>query len=80
MVWIEGGIENNESIRRLLISDLEELVMPEDHLLDPANWDVELPSDPRHQIAKRVDAFISRAMQVQHPFWSSEQMFPANGV
>ncbi|GAB7340703.1 hypothetical protein MBLNU457_7090t1 [Dothideomycetes sp. NU457] len=57
---------NNEIMNRvphidLLVSDMRELVLAGDTLLDPANWETEMPSDPRYQLARKVDEFLSKA-------------------
>ncbi len=49
------------SIKQLLFDDLEELVLPAGLLLDPANDDVEAPQDPRFQIVRKMEAFLSRS-------------------
>lgn len=49
------------SIKQLLFDDLEEVVLPADLLLDPANDDVEAPQDPRFQIVRKMEAFLSRS-------------------
>ena len=45
----------------LLVSDMRELILAGDNLLDPANWETEMPSDPRYQLARKVDEFLSKA-------------------
>lgn len=49
------------SFKQLLFHDLEELVLPADPLLEATNGDVEAPQDPRFQMAKKMDAFVTRA-------------------
>jgi len=49
------------SIRQLLDDDLSSLVLAEDPLLDPKNDDIEVPHDPRFNIAKRMETFRERA-------------------
>jgi hypothetical protein len=51
------------SIRQVLDDDLANVVLPADKLLDRANDEIELPSDPRHQIAQSMELFRSRAAQ-----------------
>ena len=51
-------------LKQLLLDDFEELVLPADVLVDPANGDIEAPQDPRFQISKRMDAFVMRAANV----------------
>ena len=52
------------SFKQLLFDDLEEVVLPADLLVDPANGEVEAPQDPRFQILKRMDNFVTRAADV----------------
>ena len=52
------------SFKQLLFDDLEEVVLPADLLVDPANGEVEAPQDPRFQILKRMDSFVTRAADV----------------
>ena len=52
------------SLKQLLFDDLEELVLPADVLVDPANGDIEAPQDPRFQISKKMDAFVTKAADV----------------
>ncbi|KAI9661935.1 MAG: hypothetical protein M1821_009175 [Bathelium mastoideum] len=63
LILIEDDAGSNASAHQLLMGDLKELVLTEDILLEPTNWDVELPSDPRHQIARHINAFVLRASQ-----------------
>lgn len=49
------------SIRQLIDDDLSSTVLPASKLLDRANDDVELPSDPRFKMAYEVEVFRSRA-------------------
>jgi N-alpha-acetyltransferase 35, NatC auxiliary subunit len=49
------------SIRQLLDDDLSSLVLAEDPLLDPLNDKIEVPHDPRFNIAKRMEIFRERA-------------------
>lgn len=49
------------SLKQYLFDDFEELVLPADILVDPANADIEAPQDPRFQISKRMDAFVTNA-------------------
>lgn len=51
-------------MKQYLFDDFEELVLPADVLIDPANGDVEAPQDPRFQISKRMDAFVTKAADV----------------
>jgi N-alpha-acetyltransferase 35, NatC auxiliary subunit len=51
------------SIRQLLEDDFSSLVLAGDQLLDPKNDEVEVPHDPRFNIAKRMDFFREQAAQ-----------------
>ncbi|KAI9738563.1 MAG: hypothetical protein M1834_008067 [Cirrosporium novae-zelandiae] len=43
------------------LDDLAEVVLPADILLSPENAGVEVPTDPRHKIAKVMDEFVIKA-------------------
>ncbi|KAG4435336.1 hypothetical protein IFR05_009190 [Cadophora sp. M221] len=49
------------SIRRVLDDDLATVVLPSDQLLDQLNDEIEVPHDPRHNMASRMEIFRSRA-------------------
>lgn len=51
-------------VKQFFYDDLAELAMPFSLLLLPDNDEVEVPSDPRFQIAKHMNAFVKRAAQV----------------
>ncbi|KAJ5653197.1 hypothetical protein N7490_000200 [Penicillium lividum] len=51
------------SVKRFLFDDLAELVLPCSILLEANTDDVELPSDPRFQIARQMDGFVKRFAQ-----------------
>lgn len=53
------------TILKLIFDDLEELVLPADILLDPANENVEAPHDPRFHMANEMRGF---ALRVGDPF------------
>lgn len=62
------------SIQQLIFDDLEETVLPASPLVDPTNAHVEAPQDPRFQVIKKMDTFITRAADVSIPFsrlWDS---------
>ncbi|KAL8971077.1 MAG: hypothetical protein Q9183_001225 [Haloplaca sp. 2 TL-2023] len=48
------------TITKFIFDDLEELVLPADILLDPANANVEPPHDPRFQVAREMRDFVLR--------------------
>ncbi|KAJ9215118.1 hypothetical protein DTO166G4_3196 [Paecilomyces variotii] len=50
-------------VKQFFYDDLAELTMPFNLLLQPENDEVEVPSDPRFQMAKHMNAFIKRAAQ-----------------
>ncbi|KAI9752782.1 MAG: hypothetical protein M4579_005488 [Chaenotheca gracillima] len=49
------------SVKQLLFDDLAEAALPADAMLDQSFSEVELPSDPRFEINKRLEAFVVRA-------------------
>jgi hypothetical protein len=55
---------NSLSIKQVLLDDLEEISLPADMVVDGFNWDVEVPQDPRFQIARQMDTFIHKAADV----------------
>ena len=52
------------TITKFIFDDLEEMVLPADILLDPANTNVEPPHDPRFQIAREMRDFVLRVGDV----------------
>jgi hypothetical protein len=53
------------SLKGLLYDELSEFVLSSSVLLDANIDDTEVPSDPRFQIAQRMDAFVKRFAQVR---------------
>ena len=51
------------SIKDLIFDDLTEVALPSDITLSPHNWEIEVPTDPRFLMARRMDRFLSRAGQ-----------------
>lgn len=64
LIFGEMRVLGTVSVKQYLFDDFEELVLPADVLIDPANGDVEAPQDPRFQISKRMDAFVTKAADV----------------
>ena len=64
MVFCEMRVLGTRSLKQFLFDDLEELVLPADILIDPANGDIEAPQDARFQISKMMDAFVTKAADV----------------
>ncbi|KAL2010798.1 hypothetical protein VTN00DRAFT_3516 [Thermoascus crustaceus] len=50
-------------VKQFFYDDLAELVLPFSLLLQPENDEVEMPSDPRFQIARQMANFLRRAAQ-----------------
>lgn len=44
----------------LLLTDIRDLVLSGDPLADPASFQVEVPSDPRHRASRLIEDFMSR--------------------
>lgn len=59
----ENIILGKFSIRQLLDDDLASVVLPADQLLDRSNDEIEVPTDPRHQMAQKMEIFRMRAAQ-----------------
>lgn len=53
----------------VILSELEELVLPGDPLLELANWDVEVPTDSRHKMAQKMQQFVDRALPSYLDVW-----------
>lgn len=51
-------------VKQFLYDDLAELVLPSSLLLQANTDEVELPSDPRFQIAQKMEGFVKRFAQV----------------
>ncbi|KFY09329.1 hypothetical protein V492_05531 [Pseudogymnoascus sp. VKM F-4246] len=51
------------SLRSVLDEDLSALVLPANPLLDAINDEIEVPQDPRHQMAQHMEIFRIRAAQ-----------------
>lgn len=64
----------NITITKLVFDDLEELVLPADILVDPANGNVEAPHDPRFQMAKEMRGFVLRIGDVSRFFECSSSL------
>ena len=64
LIFSEMRVLGTISLKQLLLDDIEEVVLPADVLVEPANGDVEAPQDPRFQISKRMDAFVIKAANV----------------
>lgn len=59
----ENIILGKHSIRQLLDDDLASVVLPANQLLDRSNDEIEVPTDPRHQMAQKMEIFRMRAAQ-----------------
>lgn len=46
----------------ILLEDVRSLSMSGDPLLSPANWEVELPTDPRFAASRVIDEFMAKAL------------------
>ena len=64
LIFSEMRVLGSVALKQLLFDDFEELVLPADVLIDPANDEIEAPQDPRFQISKRMDAFVTKAANV----------------
>ncbi len=64
LIFSEMRVLGTISLKQLLFNNFEELVLPADVLIDPANSDIEAPQDPRFQISIRMKAFATKAADV----------------
>lgn len=62
-------------VKQFLYDDLAELVLPGSRLLQPEDEEVEVPSDPRFQLAKNMDGFVKRVAQVSLQDYTSFSNF-----
>ena len=63
-------------MKQFLYDELAELVLPASILLQADMDETEMPSDPRFQIAKRMDGFVKRFAQVRlHPISPGDYSF-----
>lgn len=60
----EMKILGSQSVKNLLYDDLRDLVLPSSALLDASNEEIEVPTDPRFQIHKSMETFVSRVAHV----------------
>ncbi|PGH23171.1 hypothetical protein AJ80_02808 [Polytolypa hystricis UAMH7299] len=63
LVYKNTDILGSLSVKQFIQDDLTQLVLPTSTIFDPENDEVEIPSDPRFQIARLVDDFIKRVSQ-----------------
>lgn len=63
---IEDKIRNEgaASIKQFVFDNLDEIVLPANLLIDPANDLIEAPFDPRFQISRKMETFALRAAEV----------------
>ena len=54
------------------LDELQQLVLPADPLLDPANAMVEAPHDDRFQMAQGIDQILENVVDVSYPLQSSD--------
>lgn len=52
----------------ILINELKETFILSRSTLDESFWEVEIPDDPRFQVAKKADAFVERFWIVSAAF------------
>ncbi|MCJ1477340.1 hypothetical protein MMC13_006011 [Lambiella insularis] len=63
LIYSKMRVQDEVSFTQLIFDDLAEVVLPADHLVDRANQEVEVPLDPRSQIARKMDTFVARVGQ-----------------
>lgn len=60
----EGRVAGPDNINDAILSELQYTTVPPDFQLDISFWDIELPTDIRYCIARKVDFFIEQAAPV----------------
>lgn len=55
--------ETVDSVKLSIIEEFRDFLPPRSILLDPSIEDVEVTTDPRHEIHRQMDIFISRTVQ-----------------
>lgn len=68
LLFRDGAVAGIFPHTDLLVSDMRDLVMAGDAMFDPTNWEIELPSSPRYQVARKVDGFMAQAMEARSVF------------
>ena len=64
LLLAEGRPAGAGGIDTLILNELRESVIPLDFILDGSFWEVEVPTDPRYEVARKFDWFFERAAQV----------------
>lgn len=68
-------------VKEFLYDELAELVLPANILLESNTDEVEVPSDPRFQIAQKMDGFMKRFSQVsEHRDHDASQLLTFTAV
>lgn len=57
----QGPVATGVGHYELFLADLRNTVLAGDSLVDPASFQVELPSDPRHMRARLLEGFVEKA-------------------
>lgn len=60
----EMKILGSQSVKNLFYDELRDHVLPSSILLQAENADIEVPTDPRFQIHKSMEAFVARVAHV----------------
>lgn len=63
LLFSNGSVANDVPHPRLLLDDIRSLVLVGDISVDPALFEIELPSDPRHRMARKMDEFMDKAFE-----------------
>lgn len=65
LIFSDMKVLGRMSFKQLIFDDLDEIVLPADPLLDESNSLVEAPQDPRFQICRLMDEFITKTADVR---------------
>ena len=66
LIWHNNMVLGNLSYQELIIADLEDTVLPSSNILNPANQDCEVPYDPRFKMAKLMERFYNKVVDVSN--------------
>ncbi|KAM0713949.1 hypothetical protein Q7P37_010912 [Cladosporium fusiforme] len=61
LIFSDGAVREDMPHFDLMLVDIRDLVLAGDSLVDPASFQVEVPSDPRHRCARIIETFMDRA-------------------
>lgn len=64
LIWHDQLVLGSMSYQELIIADLVHTVLPSSEILKAENQVCEVPSDPRFKMAKAMDSFYNKVVDV----------------